>query len=68
MYVCIYICVYICMYVCMYVDDSAVWGTAYDFFGGGKAGEEACQAIGALAMVGQIDTTITNFLIPLQVS
>eukprot|EP01035_Chromulina_nebulosa_P026787 gene26787-35112_t len=28
--------------------------------------EEACRAIGALAMVGQIDTTITNFLIPLQ--
>eukprot|EP01036_Dinobryon_divergens_P031325 gene31325-40700_t len=36
------------------------------FFGGGRAGEEACRAIGALAMVGQIDTTITNFLIPLQ--
>ena len=55
------------MCVCVCVDDSAVWGTAFDFFGGGPAGEEACRAIGALAMVGQIDTTITNFLIPLQV-
>jgi DNA polymerase-1 len=44
-----------------------VWGTAYDFFGGGEAGQRACRAIGALAMVGQIDTTINNFLVPLQV-
>eukprot|EP00605_Chrysophyceae_sp_TOSAG23-4_P000645 GSChrysophyteH1.ASY1.ANO1.726.1 assembled CDS len=28
--------------------------------------KEACQAIGALANVGQIDSTITNFLVPLQ--
>jgi hypothetical protein len=47
--------------------DKAVWGTAYDFFGGGEAGQRACRAIGALAMVGQIDTTINNFLVPLQV-
>jgi len=47
-------------------DGSAVWGTAYDFFGGGEAGKEACRAIGALAAVGQIDATITNFLVPLQ--
>jgi hypothetical protein len=31
-----------------------------------KAGETACRAIGALANVGQIDTMITNFLVPLQ--
>lgn len=49
-------------------DGSAVWGTAYEFFGGGEAGKEACRAIGALAAVGQIDATITNFLLPLQVS
>lgn len=34
---------------------------------GRKAGEIACRAIGALAAVGQIDTMITNFLVPLQV-
>jgi DNA polymerase-1 len=36
-------------------------------FGGGEAGKEACRAIGALANIGQIDSTITNFLEPLQV-
>ncbi len=44
----------------------AVYGGLYDFFGGGDAGREACEAVGALAMVGQIDATITNFLVPLQ--
>ena len=29
-------------------------------------GRHACRAIGALANVGQIDSTITNFLVPLQ--
>jgi DNA polymerase I len=33
---------------------------------GKRAGEAACRAIGALANVGQIDTMITNFLVPLQ--
>ena len=44
-----------------------MWGTAFEFFGGGEAGQRACRAIGALALVGQIDATITNFLVPLQV-
>ena len=47
-------------------EEDAVWGLAYDFFGGGKKGMEACRAIGALAQIGQIDATITNFLVPLQ--
>ena len=45
----------------------AAYGTAYQFFGVGDTGREACQAIDALANIGQIDSTITNFLIPLQV-
>jgi DNA polymerase-1 len=45
-----------------------VWGAAFEFFGGGEEGKRACRAIGALAAVGQIDATITNFLVPLQVS
>merc|ERR1711871_1548229 len=47
-------------------EQDAVWGLAYDYFGGGDKGKEACQAIGALAQIGQIDATITNFLVPLQ--
>lgn len=42
------------------------WGTAYDFFGEGERGKAACQAIGALALLGQVDTTIASFLVPLQ--
>lgn len=49
------------------VEKDAVWGTAYKFFGEGEKGKEACRAIGALAAIGQIDATITNFLVPLQV-
>jgi hypothetical protein len=44
-----------------------VWGAAFEAFGGGEEGKRACRAIGALAAVGQIDATITNFLVPLQV-
>lgn len=47
-------------------EKNPVWGIAYQHFGGGEEGAEACRAIGALANVGQIDATITNFLIPLQ--
>jgi DNA polymerase I len=47
-----------------------VWGTMVKTFGsdpaGVKAGQTACRALGALANVGQIDTMITNFLVPLQ--
>lgn len=38
-----------------------------DYFGGNTTeGREACIAIGALANIGQIDSTIANFLVPLQ--
>eukprot|EP01038_Epipyxis_sp_PR26KG_P010103 gene10103-13579_t len=47
-------------------SDKIKWGAAYNFFGGGEAGERACRALGALANVGGIDSTITNFLVPLQ--
>ena len=49
------------------VEKDARWGTLYDHFGGGDAGRDACRAVGALARVGQIDTMISNFLVPLQV-
>ena len=43
-------------------------GAAYEHFAvkGAEAGRMACRALGALAAVGQIDATITNFLVPLQ--
>jgi DNA polymerase-1 len=43
-----------------------VFGTAYTHFGGNEKGRQACMALGALADVGQVDATITNFLVPLQ--
>ena len=46
-------------------EKDAVYGSLYEHFGSGR-GREACQAVGALAQCGQIDTTITNFLVPLQ--
>merc|ERR1711871_1270256 len=47
-------------------EQDAVWGLAYDYFGGGDKGKEACQALDALCSMGSIDTMITNFLVPLQ--
>jgi len=47
-------------------EKDARYGTALGFFGDTPEGKQACQAIGALATVGQIDSTITNFLVPLQ--
>ena len=41
-------------------------GTAFDAFGGGKDGVEACAAIDALNDVAAIDTLLSNFIIPLQ--
>jgi hypothetical protein len=49
------------------IEKDAKWGTAYDFFGRGESGAAACKAIGALAVAGQLESTITNFLVPLQV-
>jgi len=39
---------------------------AYKFFGGGKAGHDACVALYSLTCVGSIDTMISNFLTSLQ--
>ena len=39
---------------------------AYDFFGGGDAGHEACVALFSLCAIGSIDTMIANFLTSLQ--
>jgi len=41
-------------------------GTAFEAFGGGKDGVEACAAIDALNDLAAIDTLLTNFIIPLQ--
>ncbi|CAM9468731.1 unnamed protein product [Chrysoparadoxa australica] len=42
------------------------YGKAFEHFGGGKAGEEACEALRALCQMGSIDTMLSNFLGPLQ--
>jgi len=42
------------------------YGTAYDFFGGGDDGHEACVALFSLTAIGSIDTMIANFLTSLQ--
>ena len=47
-------------------DEEPKWGSAYNFFGKDVEGAEACRAIGSLAEIGQIDATISNFLIPLR--
>ncbi|RWV97597.1 hypothetical protein GW17_00039602 [Ensete ventricosum] len=44
------------------------YGTAYKAFGKGKEGRAACQAIAALCDVCSIDSLISNFILPLQVS
>lgn len=48
--------------------DISAYGTAYKAFGGGKEGREACRAIAALCEVCSIDSLISNFILPLQVS
>ncbi|GJY85511.1 DNA polymerase I B, chloroplastic/mitochondrial-like protein [Tanacetum coccineum] len=42
------------------------YGTAYDAFGGGLEGHEACHAIAALCEYSSINSLITNFIEPLQ--
>ena len=46
--------------------DRPAYGRAYEFFGGGKAGHDACVALFSLTQMGSIDTMIGNFLVPLQ--
>jgi len=50
------------------VDESLSYGTAYEAFGGGKNGKEECNAIAALCEICSIDSLISNFILPLQVS
>jgi DNA polymerase I-like protein with 3'-5' exonuclease and polymerase domains len=47
-------------------SDEPKFGTAYDFFGGGDPGREACEALFSLSAIGSIDTMIANFLTSLQ--
>lgn len=42
------------------------YGSAYNFFGGGKEGHDACVAFFSLTAIGSIDTMIANFLTSLQ--
>ena len=48
-------------------DDPPVYGSAYEAFGGGEVGREACVALEALCRMGAIDTMLSNFILPLQV-
>ncbi|KFK39361.1 hypothetical protein AALP_AA3G234700 [Arabis alpina] len=47
-------------------SDTSAFGTAYDAFGGGESGKEACHAISSLCEVVSIDSLISNFILPLQ--
>ena len=46
--------------------DPPKYGSAYDFFGGGTEGHDACVAFFSLTAIGSIDTMIANFLTSLQ--
>ncbi|XP_042452283.1 DNA polymerase I A, chloroplastic-like isoform X2 [Zingiber officinale] len=46
--------------------EDCSYGTAFEAFGGGNKGREACEAIAALCETSAIDSLITNFIIPLQ--
>jgi DNA polymerase I len=48
--------------------DKVKYGTAYDAFGGAEEGKEACIAIAALCEICSIDSLLSNFIRPLQVS
>ncbi|KAG6489753.1 hypothetical protein ZIOFF_051031 [Zingiber officinale] len=48
--------------------EDCSYGTAFEAFGGGNKGREACEAIAALCETSAIDSLITNFIIPLQVN
>lgn len=48
------------------LEDTTSYGTAYEAFGGGKKGKEACHAIAALCEICSIDSLISNFILPLQ--
>lgn len=48
--------------------EVSIYGSAYNAFGGGQKGIEACHAIAALCEMCSIDSLISNFILPLQVS
>lgn len=48
-------------------EDLSVYGKAYQAFGGGLEGKEACMALAALCEVASINTLLSNFIEPLQV-
>lgn len=48
-------------------EDLSVYGRAYEAFGKGKDGKEACMALAALCEVASINTLLSNFIEPLQV-
>jgi len=48
------------------LGDDPKYGTAYEFFGGGQAGHDACVALYSLTAIGSIDTMIGNFIMNLQ--
>ena len=50
------------------LQEPPSYGSAYEQFGGSAAGARACEAIAALVGVGQIDTMLSNFILPLQAS
>lgn len=67
MYFYIYIfCPKTSMVVCC-AQDPPKYGIAYNHFGGGQEGKEACEALFALCSMGSVDTMVSNFLQPLQV-
>jgi len=42
------------------------YGTAYEAFGGGEVGAEACSALDSLCRVSAIETMLSTFIVPLQ--
>ncbi|PNT66686.1 hypothetical protein BRADI_3g15620v3 [Brachypodium distachyon] len=48
------------------VEEVSLYGTAYEVFGGGKKGKEACHAIAALFETRSIAKLISSFIVPLQ--
>lgn len=48
-------------------SNTSAYGTAFEAFGGGESGKEACHAIASLCEVCSIDSLISNFILPLQV-
>ncbi|TVU23027.1 hypothetical protein EJB05_32756, partial [Eragrostis curvula] len=47
-------------------DGDSSYGTAYEAFGGGKNGKEACHAIADLCQICSIGSLLSNFIRPLQ--